>query len=100
MRRAARTDANHAAILAALRATGAYVVDCSHVGSGFPDALVFFRGQCIPVEVKDGAKPPSARKLTAQQMVFHAEAEARGVKVRVVKDEAEALAVVGARAAA
>ena len=100
MRRAARTDDNHSEIMAALRATGAYVVDCSRVGDGFPDALVFFRGHCIPVEIKDSAKPPSRRKLTPDQVVFHAEAKARGVEVRVVTNENEALAVVGARIAA
>lgn len=100
MRRVARTDANHAEIMAALRATGAYVVDCSRVGSGFPDALVFWRGQCIPVEIKDGSKPPSRRTLTGDQVVFHAEALARGVQVRVVRNQAEALAIVGARVAA
>lgn len=97
MRRAARTDENHGPIMAALRATGAYVVDCSRVGDGFPDALVFFRGQCIPVEIKDGKKSPSRRRLTGDQVVFHAEAKARGVEVRIVKCEDEALAVVGAR---
>jgi len=100
MRRAAKTDANHAPILRALRATGAYVVDCSHVGAGFPDAMAFFRGQCLLVEIKDGAKSPSRRRLTADQQVFHAEALARGVRIHVIHSEAEALALVGARVAA
>lgn len=100
MRRAARTDANHAPILRALRATGAYVVDCSHVGAGFPDALVFWRGQCLLVEVKDGAKAPSRHRLTADQQVFHTEALARGCRIHVVTNEADALRLVGARISA
>lgn len=96
-RRANRTDENHAAIRDAMRGTGAFVVDCSHVGAGFPDFLVFFRGSCIPVECKDGAKSPSRRKLTPDQVDFHAEALARGVSIAVVKTVDEALAALGAR---
>ena len=95
-----RTDDNHTEILAALRCTGAYVVDCSHVGRGFPDALVYFRGACINVEIKDGEKPEPRRKITPSQTVFHGEALARGVKIHVVKNETEALALVGARLSA
>ncbi|MDQ3287659.1 MAG: hypothetical protein M3Q42_05240 [Pseudomonadota bacterium] len=100
MRRGARTDDNHAAILAVFRRLGALVCDTSHVGGGFPDALVSWRGRILPVEIKDGAKPPSARKLTAAQCMFHAEWERAGTPVHVVKTEAEALALLGARAAA
>ena len=92
-----RTDDNHAEILAALRCTGAYVVDCSHVGRGFPDALLIRHGKVTLIEIKDGAKPKSARKLTAKQMVLHSETERNGVIVQIVKNEIEALALVGAR---
>jgi hypothetical protein len=100
VRRAARVDANHSAILATLRALGAHVVDTSHVGGGFPDALVLHRGKCLPVEIKDGAKPPSARKLTPAQAVFHAEWERAGCPVTVLTSEADAVAFIGAREAA
>jgi hypothetical protein len=67
MRRAAKRDANHAEVVDALRASGCGVVDLAAVGAGVPDLLV-----CAPtwphttslVEVKDGRKPPSARRLT------------------------------------
>lgn len=95
-----RTDANHAKILRVMRDIGAYVVDCSQVGDGFPDALVAYRGKWFLVEIKDGAKPPSRRKLTPDQNVFHAEAAHRGCHVHVVKNESEALALLGARRAA
>lgn len=100
MRRAARTDANHADIAKAMRGMGAYVVDCSQVGNGFPDLMVGWRGRWELVEIKDGSKVPSARKLTAYQMVFHADAERVGCKVHVVTNVDEALAVLGARRAA
>lgn len=74
MRRAAKVDANQAAIVSALRDAGCGVLDLSAVGKGCPDLLV--HGPCYPwrtclMEVKDGDKPPSARKLTPDQVKFH-----------------------------
>jgi len=70
IRRAARVDANHAEIVAALRAIGASVADTCGVGGGFPDLVAGFRGANWLLEVKDGAKYPSARKLTEDQQTF------------------------------
>ena len=68
MRRAAKQDGNHAEIVKALRAFGVGVIDTSGVGNGFPDLLLGFRGRWMLMEVKDGRKPPSARKLTEDQI--------------------------------
>lgn len=70
--RAARTDANHAAVRDALRAIGASVADTSAVGGGFPDLVVGFRSRNFFFEVKDGAKSPSRRGLTKAQKAFAA----------------------------
>lgn len=72
MRRAAKIDANQPAIVAALRAAGAVVHPMHAVGNGFPDLIVLFRGVTMAMEVKDGAKPPSARALTPDQQKLHA----------------------------
>lgn len=96
-RRANKVDANHGEIRDALRAAGANVVDCSHIGGGFPDLLVSFRSQIFMVEVKDGAKSPSQRKLTADQVEFHKNQRTHGVHVHVVYDVDDALSVIGAR---
>ena len=72
MRRAAKTDANQAEIVAALRNIGASVHDTSAVGRGFPDLVVGMRGRNYLIECKDGAKVPSARKLTPDQIEFKA----------------------------
>lgn len=66
-RRAARTDRNQIHIVEALRDAGAVVQSLATVGQGCPDLLVGFRGSLYLLEVKDGAKPPSARKLTPAQ---------------------------------
>lgn len=72
MRRAAKVDANQAKIVDALRKAGASVHPMHSVGDGFPDLCVGYRGLNFLMEVKDGSKPPSARKLTKDQQEFHA----------------------------
>jgi len=96
IRRAARVDANHGEIVAALRSIGVNVTDLSGVGSGVSDLACMWRGQTYWLEVKDGSKPPSARKLTPDQVKFHADALRSGVKVHVVETIDQALAVFGA----
>lgn len=66
-----RRDANQKAVVNALLSIGASVLVLSDVGDGCPDLLAGFRGVNFLLEVKDGDKPPSARKLTpAEQKVF------------------------------
>ena len=95
VRRAARTDQNQSEIVAALRGAGCWVMDLSAVGKGCPDLLVHgpvHPWQLVLIEVKDGAKPPSARKLTPDQLRFHAGCNAPLV---VVTSVGEALRAVG-----
>jgi len=68
-RYAARIDANQNDIVKALRAAGA-VVRIITQGDGIPDLLVGFEGGTILIEVKDGDKCPSARKLTEAEQLF------------------------------
>lgn len=93
-RRAAKVDANQPAIVAALRRAGASVTPLHMVGSGFPDLAVGYRGVNHLLEVKDGSKPPSARRLTDDEEEWHA--TWRG-SVRIVSSVPEALAVLGIR---
>jgi len=53
------------------RALGCSVAVTSAVGAGFPDLVVGINGLNIMVEIKDGAKPPSERRLTPAQVDFH-----------------------------
>lgn len=87
--RAARTDANHAAVVKALRQCGCSVFDTSAVGGGFPDLVVGCAGKTMLMEVKDGAKPPSARRLTPAQLELHA--HWRGGPIAVVLDVESAI---------
>ena len=92
-RRASRIDRNQTEIVTAYRGVGATVELTHGQGKGFPDLVVGFRGLTHLVEVKDGEKPPSARKLTPDQVEWHA--AWRGSPVHVVKNVDEALAVLG-----
>jgi Holliday junction resolvase len=69
--RAAKIDANHEKIVSALRAAGASVQSLAGVGKGVPDLLVGFQGKTLLMEVKDGRKTPSARRLTEDQLKWH-----------------------------
>lgn len=71
MRRAAKVDANHSEIVTALRKIGATVTSTAAVGKGFPDLAVGWRGMTLLLEIKDGSKPPSARKLTEDERDWH-----------------------------
>lgn len=71
MRRAARTDDNQKAIVAALQKMGCTVLDLSMVGDGCPDLAVGRCGRTIWVEVKNGEKSPSRRKLRPSQKDWH-----------------------------
>lgn len=95
MRKRGRSDENQDDLVKALRAVRCRVLVLSGIGQGAPDLLVLspFTNALHLLEVKDGAKVPSARKLTSDEQDFSNE---WGV-VQVVNDEAEALAAVKRR---
>ena len=71
MRRAAKVDSNQADIVGKLRKIpGISVAVTSAIGNGFPDIVVGFRGRSHLIEIKDGAKTASRRKLTPDEIKF------------------------------
>jgi len=92
VRRAAKIDANQPAIVQALRAFGATVQPLHTVGAGVPDLLVGYRGRTALVEVKDGLRPPSERRLTTDQQEWHG--NWRGGTLAIVCDVESALRVL------
>jgi hypothetical protein len=89
MRRRARIDSNHTEIVAEFRAYGWFVRDTHHVGDGFFDLIAIKHGRVLFVEVKDGAKPPSARKLTPDEVAVHADFMRAGAEVVIVETVAD-----------
>jgi hypothetical protein len=90
MRRAARRDDNEKEIIAAMREAGAYVKAIND--EGLFDLLVSYRGETMLIEVKDGAKPPSARRLTEAEQKFHDEWP--GSNLYIINSVEEALSLL------
>ena len=85
-RYAVRRDANESDIVAALERIG-----CTVARADIVDLIVGYRGRTLLLECKDGSKPPSARKLTPNQLKLLS--GWRG-QYDVVKSVEEAIAVV------
>ena len=92
MRYHPRLDANHHEIVDTLRSAGASVQSLASVGGGCLDILVGWRGANYLMEIKDGNKPPSARKLTEKEALWWN--TWKGQKA-IVENGQEALRVIG-----
>lgn len=90
MRRAARRDTGEQDIIKAMREVGAYVKAVND--EGLFDLLVSYRGETLLIEVKDGAKPPSARRLTEAEQKFHDEWP--GSNLYIINSVEEALSLL------
>ena len=87
--RASKPDANQAALVRYARGLGISVLIVAELPSGALDLVVGAFGRDGRVEVKDGSKPPSARKLTeAEQVTFSAW---KGARPMIWLDEDDAL---------
>lgn len=93
MRRNAKVDENQPEIVEALRKAGAFVVITSQLKNAF-DILVAFRGKLFIMEIKDGEKPPSARKLTDGETKCKEGIEGAGCTYHIVLSVEEALNVI------
>lgn len=69
MIRAARVDANQPEIVKAFRKLGWSVLIISQLKNCF-DILVSKGGRTVAVEIKDGSKSPSQRRLTSGEQTF------------------------------
>jgi hypothetical protein len=70
MRKYGRRDDNHTDIVGTFRAIGFSVLDTANLGGGAPDLFVANHMATWAIEIKDGTKPPSARKLTPDEQKF------------------------------
>jgi hypothetical protein len=89
-RRAKRIDANQPDIVQALRKAGAKV----WVLGSPADLLAGYRGRLSTLEVKDGAKPPSARQLTPAEREYLDDCIEMGLPHFVVISPEQAVEVV------
>ena len=91
MRTRARVDDNQAQIVQALRSIGCSVLSLAPIGNGCPDLLVGIFGRNLLLEVKDGEKSASRKKLTALEREFH---ETWKGRVYVVENSEQAIRAV------
>lgn len=89
--RAAKVDANHSAIVDALRAAGCFVQSLAKIGGGCPDLAVARDGHWYMVEVKD-----IGGRLTPAQKVWHRDS-APHARTHIAYTVADALLIVGAK---
>ena len=64
----AKKDANHQEVVDAMRALGASVIDTSHMGGGFPDLIVGYRGVTLLMEIKNLKTAYGRRGLNRTQV--------------------------------
>jgi Holliday junction resolvase len=93
MRLAARTDSNQTEVVKQFRKFGCSVAITSSLGHGFPDIIVGKNFKNILVEIKDGNKTESARKLTSDEVDFAA--DWKGL-ICIVENLSDVIAVVKA----
>jgi hypothetical protein len=63
-----RKDANHNDVVDALTKAGAYVLDMSHVGSGFPDLIIGYKKETLLVEIKNPKTSYGRKGLNKNQL--------------------------------
>ena len=71
--------------------SGATVQSLSAIGAGCPDLLVGYKGVNYLIEVKDGSKPPSGRKLTPDQVEWLGKWKGAAVTVTTLDEAIGAL---------
>lgn len=69
MRTAARKDDNHNEVIKAFNSLGWSDLDISQL-KNCCDAFISKSGVTVAIEIKDGSKPPSQRKLTPGEVKF------------------------------
>lgn len=92
MRRICRTDRIQSEIVSALRKHGASVQPIHQLGRGIPDLLVGYGGRNFLLELKDGSKPPSARRLTPDEREWHQQWKGQAA---IVNSAEEAIKLIG-----
>lgn len=84
-RRAARTDDNQQEIVKVFRRLGWYVLIISQL-KNCCDIIVCKNGRTVAVEIKDGAKTPSKRKLTKGEQEFRDDWQGEYALIESVED--------------
>ena len=88
-------DANQKAIVAALEAVFAKVLDCSRLGYGFADLLVLYRGRAFFLEIKNPERSKKQRDFRKSQQAFRAFLQSGGLELHRVLTIDDAMRAIG-----
>jgi len=86
-----KTDSNHKEISKHFEDFGCSVLKIADLPNCC-DIIVSKHGRSIFIEIKDGKKPPSARKLTDGELKFKAETKGAWRLVQSIKDADDVIA--------
>ena len=84
-RRAAKVDDNQSEVVAYFRKTGWTVLIISQL-KNCCDIFVSKNGRTVAIEIKDGKKPPSARKLSDGEIKFKEEWQGEYALIESIED--------------
>jgi hypothetical protein len=84
LRRAAKKDDNHVEIVAAFRAIGAFVFDVAQLKNAC-DIIIVYHGRTLAVEIKDGSKVASKRRMTPGEAEFKQSWELAGGEHKIIE---------------
>lgn len=88
-----KKDANHTEIIHTLRQRGWFVISTAGQGFGCPDAFAARGGRLVAIEIKDGSKVPSARKLTPDEQRVHDAFAGKGCPVVILESVEDAISL-------
>jgi hypothetical protein len=95
MRTAAKIDSNQNGIVKSLRQVpGVSVFITSQIGKGFVDIICGYKKTNYLIELKDGNKVPSKRKLTPDEETFHKDWEGQ---ISVAESLEDVLKIIGVK---
>lgn len=86
-----KVDANQPELVALWRTLGCVVIPVTAEPDAGFDVIVCYNGCVELVEIKDGNKPPSKRKLTDGELVRKAELEGVGCALNIIETEDQAM---------
>lgn len=86
-------DDNHNEVVSAFRRLGGVVTSTTCVKQ-FCDMVVAYNGHWILIEVKDGKKPPSQRKLTEREQRYHDDVSKVGCMVHIVESVEDVIKLI------
>lgn len=92
-----RRDGNHNLIVQTIQAMGYDWIDCTCAGQLACDGIALKGSQAVFVEIKNGALPPSARKLTQGEQERKAMCERNHIPYLVIESVDSAVEQMGAK---